>query len=225
MRWSCSTPLDSWSCPPAPRLDCGRAFFNCSSVNARQSSVRLRHTLSALRRACLSGEVYPPFTTETVPDGAALAPNAVERFNASVIVASREVYTSPLRTALALDSADCSRGWTWLWWSLSPAEMLALRWCLGEEEVAVIAEVAVRGLSLGLLYIAAADDGGSFPVSSNFLIRSLRSSSSSQTVEGAAVDKVDSVPSARDLSVSILARSFPSEAEGCRLPRIVERPE
>jgi hypothetical protein len=103
--------------------------------------------------------------------------------------------------------------------------MLALRWCLGEEEVAVIAEVAVRGLSLGLLYIAAADDGGSFPVSSNFLIRSLRSSSSSQTVEGAAVDKVDSVPSARDLSVSIRARSFPSEAEGCRLPRIVERPE
>jgi hypothetical protein len=88
-----------------------------------------------------------------------------------------------------------------------------------------MAEVAVRGLSWALLYIAAAEDGGSFPVSSSFLIRSLRSSSSSQTVEGAAVDKVDSVPSARDLSASVRARSFTSEAEGCRLPRIVESPE
>jgi hypothetical protein len=61
----------------------------------------------------------------------------------------------------------------------------------GEEESVVAAVVAVFGLSE--LVIAAADDGGSFPVSSNFLILDLRSSSSSHTVEGAVVDIVDSV--------------------------------
>jgi hypothetical protein len=57
------------------------------------------------------------------------------------------------------------------------------------------------------------------------LMRSLRSSSSSQTVEGAVVDNVDSVPSARDRSVSARGRPVTSEAEGCRLLRIVESPE
>lgn len=89
----------------------------------------------------------------------------------------------------------------------------------------VMAVFAVRGRSLEGLYIAAEDDGGSFPVSSNFLMRSFSSSSSSQTVEGAVVDRVDSVPSARDRSVSARARSVTSDVEGCRLPRIVEIPE
>lgn len=93
-------------------LEDGRVFLSCSSVNAKHSSVRLRHTLSALRRACLSDEVYPPFTTDTVPDGVVLAPNKVESFNASVIVASSAEYTSLLSTTLALANADCNRGCT-----------------------------------------------------------------------------------------------------------------
>jgi hypothetical protein len=62
-----------------------------------------------------------------LPDGAALAPNAEVRVNASVIVASREVYTSPLKTNFALASADCKIGCTWLWLDSMSAETLALR--------------------------------------------------------------------------------------------------
>lgn len=224
IRASTPVPFDNWGSTFVSRLDDGRAFFSCSSVKARQSSVRLRHTLSALRRACRSGEVYPPFTTEAVPDGAVLTPNAVERFKASVIVASSEVYTSPLKTTLALANADCRIGCTGLC-SVSAIEALTLRRCFGEEDKVVMAVFAVRGLSLVGVYIAAEDDGGSFPVSSSFLIRSLRSSSSSQTVDGAVVDSVDSVPSGRDRSVSARGRPVTSEAEGCRLLRIVESPE
>lgn len=221
-----STPIlfDNWGCTPVSRLDDGWALFSCSSVKARQSSVRLRHTLSALRRACRSGEVYPPFTAEKVPDGAALTPNAVERFKASVIVASREVYTSPLKTSLALANADCRIGCTGLC-SVSAAETLVLRRRLGEEDRVVMAVFAVRGLSLVGVYIAAEDEGGSFPVTSSFLIRSLRSSNSSQTVDGAVVDNVDSVPSGRDRSVSARGRPVTSEPDGCRLLLIVESPE
>ena len=224
IRASTPAPFDNWDCTTVPRLDDGRAFFNCSSVKARQSSVRLRHTLSALRRACRSGEVYPPFTTETLPDGAALTPNAVERVKASVIVASREVYTSPLKTAFALANADCRIGCAGFC-SISAAEMLALRRCFGEEDKVVMAVFAVRGLSFVGVYIAAEDDEGSLPVSSSFLMRSLRSSSSSQTVDGAVMDNVDSLPSARDRSVSARGRPITSEFEVCRLLRIVESPE
>jgi hypothetical protein len=63
--------------------------------------------------------------------------------------------------------------------------------CLGEEDMVVAAVVAVFGLSEVL--IAAAEDGGSFPVNSSFLMRDFRSSSSSHTVEGAVVEMVDSV--------------------------------
>ena len=62
---------------------------------------------------------------------------------------------------------------------------------LGEIERVVAAVVAVRGLSL--VVIAAAEDGGSLPVSSSLLILDLRSSSSDHTVEGAVVEIVDSV--------------------------------
>lgn len=81
-------------------------------MRARHNSVRLRHTLSALRRVCLSDEPYPPLTTDTVPDGAVLAPNIVESVRASVIVASSALYTSLLKTALALANADCKSGCT-----------------------------------------------------------------------------------------------------------------
>ncbi len=63
--------------------------------------------------------------------------------------------------------------------------------CLGEFERAVARVVAVRGLSP--VAIAAAEDEGSFPVSSSLFILDLRSSNSDQTVEGAAVETVDSV--------------------------------
>lgn len=63
--------------------------------------------------------------------------------------------------------------------------------CFGEDDIVVAAVVAVFGLSD--VVIAAAEDGGSLPVSSSFRILDLRSSSSSQTVEGAVVEMVDSV--------------------------------
>lgn len=62
---------------------------------------------------------------------------------------------------------------------------------LGELDNVVAAVVAVRGRSVDVM--AAADEGGSLPVSSSFLILDLRSSSSSHTVEGAVVEMVDSV--------------------------------
>lgn len=55
----------------------------------------------------------------------------------------------------------------------------------------VAAVVAVLGLSADDM--AAADEGGNLPVNSSLRIRDLRSSNSSQTVEGAAVEAVDSV--------------------------------
>ena len=61
----------------------------------------------------------------------------------------------------------------------------------GDDERVVAAVVAVRGRSAE--DIAAAEDDGSLPVSSSFRIRDFRSSNSSQTVEGAVVDIVDSV--------------------------------
>ena len=63
--------------------------------------------------------------------------------------------------------------------------------CCGDPDIVVAAVVAVRGLSAEL--IAAADDEGSLPVSSSLRILDFRSSNSSQTVEGAVVEIVDSV--------------------------------
>lgn len=63
--------------------------------------------------------------------------------------------------------------------------------CLGEADMVVAAVVAVLGLSAD--DIAAAEDCGSFPVSSSLRILDFKSSNSSQTVEGAAVETDDSV--------------------------------
>jgi len=57
--------------------------------------------------------------------------------------------------------------------------------------------VAVGGRSFVTLVIAAPDDAGILAVSSSFRSLDLRSSSSSKIVEGAVVETVDSVPSAR----------------------------
>jgi len=76
----------------------------------------------------------------------------------------------------------------------SGGEVLALA-CFGDVDMVVAFVVAVRGLSPVAEDIAAAEEEGNFPVSSSFLIRDFRSSSSSQTVDGAVVDIVDSVAS------------------------------
>ncbi len=67
--------------------------------------------------------------------------------------------------------------------------------CFGEDDIVVTVVVAVRGRSRVALDTAAADELGSCPVSSSLRILDLRSSNSSQTVEGAVVESVDSVPS------------------------------
>lgn len=94
------------------------------------------------------------------------------------------------------------------------SETLDLRvcFCFGDEDNVVAVVAAVRGRSPETLDMAAADDEGILPVNSSFLIRDLRSSSSSHTVDGAVVDKVDSVvPSCRALS--------PSDVDSCRTVR------
>lgn len=63
---------------------------------------------------------------------------------------------------------------------------------LGEEDIVVIVVVAVRGRSV-MLVIAALDELGNFPISSNFFILDFRSSNSSHTVEGAVVETVEAV--------------------------------
>lgn len=55
--------------------------------------------------------------------------------------------------------------------------------------------VAVGGRSFEAREMAAPDVAGSLPVSSSLCMRDFRSSSSSQTVDAAVVDTVDSVPS------------------------------
>ncbi len=78
----------------------------------------------------------------------------------------------------------------------SVGDMLLPRPRFGDEDMVVTVVVAVGGRSLEARDIAAPDVVGSFPVNSSLCIRDLRSSNSSQTVEGAVVETVDSVPSA-----------------------------
>lgn len=79
-------------------------------------------------------------------------------------------------------------------------ELLLPRRCLGDEESVVIVVVAVCGRSPDPLDTASPDVVGNLPVSSSFRILDFRSSSSSQTVEGAVVEAVDSVSAARGVS-------------------------
>jgi hypothetical protein len=66
---------------------------------------------------------------------------------------------------------------------------------LGDADNVVAWVVAVGGLSSDTRDMAATEVAGILPVSSNRWMRSLRSSSSSQTVEAGAVEADDSVPS------------------------------
>lgn len=77
----------------------------------------------------------------------------------------------------------------------SIGDKLLPRPLFGDVDIVVTVVVAVRGRSFDAREIAAPEVAGSFPVSSSRCIRDLRSSNSSQTVEGAVVDTVDSVPS------------------------------
>ena len=61
----------------------------------------------------------------------------------------------------------------------------------------MVVTVVVAVLGRSVVDMAAAEEEGNLPVSSSFLIRDFSSSSSSQTVDGAAVDSVESVPSTR----------------------------
>ena len=98
--------------------------------------------------------------------------------------------------------------------------VFAFRSCFGDDDKVVTVVVAVRGRSADAFDIAAADEEGNFPVSSSLRIRDLRSSSSSHTVDGAVVDKVDSVPSNRARSPSSLELSV---ASGGAFVRLAER--
>ena len=73
-------------------------------------------------------------------------------------------------------------------------EVLGLCSRLGDTDMLVIVVVAVAGRSRETVDIAAFDVDGKFPVSSILRMRDFNSSSSSQTVDGAVVDTVDSVP-------------------------------
>lgn len=95
--------------------------------------------------------------------------------------------------------------------------------CFGEDEKLVIAVLAVRGRSPDTFDNA--EEEGNLPVSSRLRIRAFKSSNSSHTVEGAVVDRVDSVPSWRTRSVSNLGRSTASEKEPWREVREPERVE
>ena len=75
-------------------------------------------------------------------------------------------------------------------------ETLVMWRCFGDKELVVTVVVAVGGRSRRVLDIAALDEAGNFPVISSLRILDFMSSSSSQTVEGAVVDTVDSVSSA-----------------------------
>ena len=147
---------------------------------AIQSSVRLRHILSALLFSWRSRVV------EVLLIEAILA-----KLKASDVVASSARYISGVVVALALDSAELRSGWgVPSSKSFVVGESLVTPLIFGEEDIVVADVAAVRGLSILPLL-----DGGIFPVPSSFRILSLRSSSSSQTVDGAVVETADSVSS------------------------------
>jgi hypothetical protein len=175
------------------------------SASARHSSVRLLQMLSAFLRSCLSVTLplYPPTVLALLEIGPGwpMEPISDDRAMASVAADSMAVNTSGLTRFLVLLRADRSKGCV----SRGASEVLLL-WpsaCdepgpeprLGEADTVVAFVVAVRGRSSDDLDIAPPDAGGILPVRSSRWILDFKSSSSSQTVDGAAVDEEDSVPS------------------------------
>lgn len=96
----------------------------------------------------------------------------------------------------------------------SLGDMLLPRPRFGDEDIVVTVVVAVGGRSFEARDIAAPEVAGSFPVSSSLCIRDFRSSNSSQTVDGAVVDTVDSVPSAARSASDVPCISAERETSG-----------
>jgi hypothetical protein len=120
--------------------------------------------------------------------------------SASEVAASNALYTSGLSIGFVFVNAACRRACVSVW-DVSPTtgsscDMLSTRVRFGEDEMVVTVVVAVGGRSFEARDIAAPEVAGNFPVNSSLCIRDLRSSNSSQTVDGAVVDTDDSVPSA-----------------------------
>jgi hypothetical protein len=92
--------------------------------------------------------------------------------------------------------------------------MLFPRPRFGDVDIVVTVVVAVGGRSFEAREIAAPDVAGSFPVNSSLCILDLRSSNSSQTVDGAVVDTVDSVPSAARSVSGVSCTSAVRETSG-----------
>ena len=193
----------------ASRVGCG----NCgclvgtvavSSASAMHNSVKLLQILSAFRRSCRSVRLMPtPPPTVLAPleigPGCPGAPIMFERARASVAADSMALKTSGLTRFLVLESADMRIGCDS---RCDDVELIASTGAapapdprFGDADIVVALVVAVGGRSSDARDMAAPEVGGIFPVSSNRWIRDLRSSNSSHTVDGAAVDAEDSVPS------------------------------
>lgn len=168
------------------------------SVKAMHSSVRPRHMPSAFRRIRLSIPTIDTGLCE-ISDPATL-PVIAARVSASATVASKVLYRSGSITAFDLRSAVFKSGCNCVISSPliveASGEVLFTRLCFGDEDIVVMVVDAVGGRSPKTLDIAAPDVDGNLPVSSSFFILCLRSSTSSQIVDGAVVDIVDSVSSA-----------------------------
>jgi hypothetical protein len=206
------------------------------SHKARQRSVKLRHIMSALRRMWRSETVTPLMmdaAEKVVPCGPAL-PVIATSCTASLAVASSVRYKDALSRAFAFPRAICKVGCMSAnvtevgvggFDAPATASWLALRSCFGEELIVVGAVVAVLGLSelAPPPVTAALEVDGILPVSSSFLIRDFRSSSSSHTVEGAVCESTESDSAADCLASELLAGESPSEPCGladwlpCRL--------
>jgi len=175
------------------------SLFDISSVSAIQISVRLRHMLSAFRRNCRSIVLAGP-TTDAVlgeaPCDPAL-PVIAAKLKASDAVASKARYRFAFTTGLALASAERRSGCKFVIPGVfiveASGEILPTCRRFGDDEIVVMVVVAVGGRSFRTVDIAAFDDFGSIPVSSSLRNRDFRSSNSSQTVDGAVVETVDSV--------------------------------
>ena len=123
-------------------------------------------------------------------------PSSCERVSASITLASNASPADLLSSSFALEKAVCSRGCNSDKSDVFPGCTLrtagCLWCCVGEVDILVIVVDAVTGRSATELDMAALEDGGNFPVSSSFRILDRISSISSQTVDGAVVETVDS---------------------------------
>jgi hypothetical protein len=195
--------LNRSSCRGASAIGWNSFFWPVGSASARHSSVKLLQTLSAFLRSCLSVTLplYPPMVLALLEIGPGwpTAPIMEDRTMASVAANSMALNTSGLTRSFVLLNAERSKGCA----SRGARPLLLPSTCvelgpeprLGEAETVVAFVVAVRGRSSDDPDIPPLGADGAFPVRSSRWILDFNSSSSSQTVDGAAVEEEDSVPS------------------------------